>query len=151
MRSYVYLSTVVLVLSAAVLSGGPLLAQEDAKAQIISIEETLWKAWKNQDTQPFEMHLSDDTVNINAGGITSGKAQVIQSVAGGTCDVKSYSLSDWKVHQLTEDTAILTYRAQQSGTCDGEPIPAAVYASSVYLKKGGKWLAASYHETPVAK
>lgn len=149
MKIHLYTRTVVLVVLAALSATG--MAQEDAKTQVISIEKSLWEAWKARDAQPFNMHLTDDSMNIGANGITVGKAKVVELITGGDCDIKSSSLSDWTLHQVSADTAILTYRASQEGTCGGEKIPAAVLASSVYVKQNGKWMAASYHETPVSK
>jgi hypothetical protein len=44
----------------------------------------------------------------------------------------------------------MTYTAMQDGVCSGKTIPAKVRASVVYVKRGGKWLAALYMETPAA-
>jgi len=60
-------------------------------------------------------------------------------------------LSDMKVHRVASDTAILTYKAVVEAICAGNKLPAEVYARSVWVKQGGKWLAASYQETPVMK
>lgn len=43
----------------------------------------------------------------------------------------------------------MTYKAKQDTTCGGNKVPAEVVASSVYVNKGGKWLAASHQESPV--
>jgi hypothetical protein len=65
--------------------------------------------------------------------------------------VKTFSLSDWKLSMAGKDTAILTYKASQDAVCDGNKLAAEVYSGTVYVKKGDKWLAASYQETPAVK
>jgi hypothetical protein len=151
MKSAVYLTSAALALALVVVAGGTLWAQDDVQSKVTSIEKSLWEAWKAHDAKPFEMYLTEGTVNINAGGISAGKAQVIKEIADNPCDVDSFSFSDWKLHKLSEDTVMLTYHATQKGMCDGEALPEEVYVSSTYVNKGGKWMAASYHESSIPK
>jgi hypothetical protein len=44
----------------------------------------------------------------------------------------------------------LTYKGVADGTCGGTAIP-PVWASSIWVNRGGKWSAASHQETPIAK
>jgi hypothetical protein len=62
--------------------------------------------------------------------------------------VKSYELSDIKVTFFNSDSALLTYKGTQDGTCAGKTVPPSVWASSLYVRRGGKWYAASHQETP---
>src|SRR5947209_2049295 len=121
------------------------------KAQILkklSANETkLWDAWKNKDAKPFQMWLSADSVMISEGGI-EGKGDVTKEMAAMPCEVKSYSLSDWKLTMINPGAALLTYKGSAVGTCAGTAIP-TVWASSIWVNRGGKWLAFSHQETPV--
>ena len=76
---------------------------------------------------------------------------MIKALTQQSCDVRSFTFSNLQVHEVSADTVILTYQAKQDATCDGHKLPETVFVSSVYVNKGGKWLSASYHETPVAK
>ena len=118
------------------------------QSTLVSIEEKLWEAWKNRDGKPFEMHLAADCIEIGGTGIRS-QAQIVERISGGACDVQGYSLSEWNLHRISDDTAILTYKASQvDATCDGNKVPAQVYANTVFVKRGEKWLAAAHQETP---
>ncbi len=55
-----------------------------------------------------------------------------------------------EVHRITSDTALLSYKASQDATCDGNKISARVLVSSVYVNRDSKWMAVCYHESPVA-
>lgn len=140
-------SALVVCLSLAFTSG--LFAQDDVKSTVTTIEKNLWEAWKNNQTAAFEEHLADNSVSINPQGVSAGKEEAIKSMTGTPCDVRSFSFSDWQVHQLSSDTVLVTYKAKQDATCGGAKIPSNVVASSVYVKKDGKWLAASHQETPL--
>ena len=76
------------------------------------------------------------------------KADVVKMMATDTCDVKSYTLSDWKVTLADPNTAVLTYKGSAEGTCGGQPIP-PVWASSLWVNRKGRWLAFSHQETPI--
>ena len=130
---------------------GTVSAQESLDAKLATIEKSLWEGWKNGDAKPFETGLTADSINITATGITMGKAQIIKDITSGDCKVASYSLADVKAHQLTKDSAMLTYKASQDAVCRGKKIPDEVYVSAVYVNQNGAWKAASYHETPVVK
>jgi uncharacterized protein (TIGR02246 family) len=129
--------------------GSPVFAQEDVKSTVTSIEKNLWDAWKNNDTAVFQQHLADEAVGVGPQGVLAGKDQLIRQMTDKPCDVRDFSFSDWEVHQISDDTVLVTYKAKQDATCDGTQIPAEVVASSVYVKRDGKWLAASHQETPL--
>ena len=50
---------------------------------------------------------------------------------------------------LDTNVALLTYTATQDGMCEGKAIPDKVRAMVNYVKRGGKWLEASYMEKPM--
>jgi hypothetical protein len=52
---------------------------------------------------------------------------------------------------LNQDVAILTFSATQDATCGGAAEPSPVWASTVFVKRGGKWLAAFHQETPAQR
>jgi len=115
--------------------------------QLSAKETKLWEAWKNKDPKPFQAGLSADSVMIGSGGV-SNKADAIKEITSGGCDVKSFTLSDWKLAMIDADAAVITYKGAAVGTCGGQPIPAA-WASSVWIKRGGRWQAFSHQETNV--
>ncbi len=99
------------------------------KAQILkklSANETaLWNAWKSKDAKPFQMWLSADSVMVGETGV-AGKGDVTKMMESMPCDVKSFT----------------------EGTCGGTAIP-TVWASSVWVNRGGKWMAFAHQETAV--
>ena len=123
------------------------------KAQILkklSASETkLWEAWKNKDAKPFKANLTANSVMIGDTGV-SGKNDIVKMMASMPCEVTSFQLSDWKLTMLNSGTALITYKGSAEGTCAGAPIP-TVWASSVWVNRGGRWLSATHQETPLAK
>ena len=68
-------------------------------------------------------------------------------------------LSDWKtsefkvdglkVKTLTRDVALVSFQATIKGTYKGKEVPSPVQVVEVWMNRDGKWLQASYQETPV--
>jgi hypothetical protein len=120
-----------------------------SKAQLLrklSASETkLWEGWKNKEPKPFQANLSADSIIVGGGGV-SGKADSIKEITGGDCQVTSYTLSDWKLTMIDSDAALLTYKGAAAGTCGGQAIPTS-WASTVWVKRGGRWQAFTHQET----
>jgi hypothetical protein len=125
-------------------------AQENGsvEAQIIALEKQGWEAWKNKDTAFIQGFIPEDGLVISSDGV-SNKSQYLKDVAG--CEIKSYSLDNFKFVMLDKNAALLTYTATQDGVCGGKKIPSKVRASVNYVRRGGKWLWAMYMETPMAQ
>ena len=124
----------------------PGMSRAQSQRIIIATEKKLWEAWKNKDLKPFRANLSADSVMIGDQGVADKNA-AIKGLESMACEVKSYELSDIKVTFLNSSAALVTYKATQDATCGGEKAPAAMWASSAYVMRGGKWLAASHQET----
>ncbi|RPI23054.1 MAG: nuclear transport factor 2 family protein [Acidobacteria bacterium] len=137
-----------LVLCLCFVFANSLFAQDVVKSTVTSIEKSLWEAWKNKDMTVFEKNLTEDAVNITSQGVNFSREQYVKELTAHPCEVRNFSLSDWQVREISSDTVLVTYKAKQDATCEGMKVPANIVASAVYVKKNGKWLAASYHESP---
>lgn len=120
------------------------------KDQLIGLERQAWEAWKNKNGGYFQTFLSDDSIGVGAQGIAR-KAQIVSGISGSPCDIKGYTLDNFDLVMLDRDAAILTFKATQEATCGGVAEPSPVWASTVYVKRGGKWQAAFHQETPAAQ
>ena len=118
------------------------------EAQIIALEKASWEAWKNKDASWFRTNQADDALSVHADGVTN-KTQGINDIAA--CEVKSVSLKDFKFLMIDKDVALITFTGNQDAVCGGKTQPAIVRASSVYVKRGGKWLNVFYTEVPAAQ
>jgi hypothetical protein len=117
---------------------------------LVGLEKQSWEAWKNRDGKFFQEFLSDDHVELGAGG-AAGKAEVVESVASPACTVKSYAVDHFKLAVLDTRTALLTYHAAQDTTCGGKAVPSPAWVSSLYIKRGDRWLNVLYQQTPTPK
>ena len=119
------------------------------KAQIIALEKAGWEAWKNKNANWFQNNTTEECIWISSEGI-SNKMQMIKSTQT-DCNVKSVSIDDFKFVILSETTVLLTYVAIQDGYCGNKKLSEKIRASVNYVKRGGKWLEASYMETTIVE
>jgi hypothetical protein len=65
--------------------------------------------------------------------------------------ITSWAISDEKVIWIAPDTAIVAYKWTGAGTFNGQPIASPVYATTVWTKKGEKWMAVFHQESEAKK
>jgi hypothetical protein len=60
----------------------------------------------------------------------------------------NYKIEGLKVRSITPDVALVSYRATITGTYKGKEVPWPVTLAKLWVRRHGKWLEASYQETP---
>jgi hypothetical protein len=149
MKKKIMIMMIAIAASSVALGQTTMSKDSKVEAQIIALEKAGWEAWKNKDSSWTRDNVTEEFLLINSDGV-SNKTQVVKSTAT-DCEVKSYSLDNFKFVTLDKDSVLMTYTAMQDGVCSGKTIPSNVRASVVYVKRGGKWLEALYMETPTVK
>jgi hypothetical protein len=121
-------------------------ASTSGDEKIISIEKQLWEAWAKKNGKTFEDNFSPDALVALETGIFD-KTATVKDINSSNCDVKDYALSGEKVTWLDKTTALLTFKSAVHATCNEKPIPEHYICSSIYVKRGTKWLLAFHQET----
>ncbi len=114
------------------------------ETQIIALEKASWEAWKKKDGSWFQNNTTDEWLLVNNVEVET-KTELIDGIAT-DCEVKSFSLNNFKFVMLTKDSAFITYKAMQDAVCEGSTLAQNVHSSAVYVKRGGKWLQSLYME-----
>ncbi len=65
--------------------------------------------------------------------------------------MRNYSLGPIAVTPVTADAVLVTYRAEQDTVCGEAKVPSPVWATSLYARRGGRWVNVMYQHTPVAR
>jgi hypothetical protein len=117
------------------------------RSALVALERQSWEAWKNRDTSFFRANMAENAIQNGRTGLAK-KDEIVRSIAS-DCDVTSFALdeSSLQVTMVDPNTALLTFKATQDATCGGTKAPSPVWATSMYVRRGGKWLNAFYQET----
>ena len=146
-RSVIALALLTLIVPFAL---GQMKRNNSVEAQIVALEKKAFGAWKNKDRKFFEEHMFAAGQYLDSDGV-GGKAQYVKAIIDNNCTVSRYSLDNTKVTMLGKDVALLTYRYAHDAVCGGKPEASPLWASTVYVRRGGKWLIAFHQEIPAAQ
>lgn len=120
--------------------------------ELLTVERQFWDSWKNGKPEVFKELMASDAVFFGQFGVAS-KADIIQQQEESVqvCTVESYALTDSRAIRIDENAAILLYEANQHATCGGGTVRPIMHGSSVYAKRGGKWINLFRSEVPPAQ
>lgn len=144
-----FIMTLTLVALAHTFTAGQARRHNSVGADIVALEKRAFEAWKNKDKRFFEENMSRDGQYIDQNGV-GGKAQYVRAIIDNDCKINGYALDDTKVTTLGRDAALLTYKYTYDIICGGKPETGLLWSSTVYVKRGGKWLIAFHQEIPAA-
>jgi hypothetical protein len=109
----------------------------------VAREKSLWDALKRKDWDTFAAGLAEDQIEVQPAGVhdRAGTLAAVKAV-----DFNRMTVSDFKATKFDDDATLVTYTVKGPGP-DGKPFEER--ASSIWVKRGAKWLAVFHHGTPV--
>jgi ketosteroid isomerase-like protein len=137
------LCTLLIVTSGVLAAAG---AKEDVAKDVERAVQAVQTAFNKGNVGAVKALLTEDHVALLSYAHFSNAADQLKVLS----DFKfsEYTIADLTVKPLTGDVAQVTYRATIKGTYAGKVVPSPVYVGEVWVKRDGKWLQASYQETP---
>jgi hypothetical protein len=113
---------------------------------LIAREKEVWELIKKKDVQGFSAYLADEQLYVSNDGVHS-KAETGKGIAEGS--LSELTLDEWRVVMINKDTALVSYRAAAKGMVKGQESSGVSRESTVWARRGGKWLAVFHQTTPV--
>ncbi len=115
--------------------------------ELIDLEQSAWEALTSSGADAaafYDRVLADHILMLLPGGmVIDDRAQVVDSMKGADWD--SFELSDSRVVPLSDDSAIVAYRAHaRRGDSDYEAL-----FNSTYIRENGSWRLTLHQQTPV--
>ena len=92
--------------------------------------------------------LTDDFVGVGPLGFVLTKEQWLGRFAGGL-SYESFAFEEVDV-RLYGEMAVLTGRQKQAGAFQGNDVGGEFRATVVLVERGGRWLLAGWHASPIA-
>jgi hypothetical protein len=111
----------------------------------IGLERQVWEALRRGDAEADAALLSDDFLGVYPTGFAD-RAEHAGQLAGGPT-VASYELYDARLIVVSDSDAMLCYRADWRRFGTGERDAAeAMYVSSLWSRRGDRWLNTFSHD-----
>jgi hypothetical protein len=116
---------------------------------LIANEQKLNDAVIKGDAATFKSMVADDGSSIDDHGVMS-TADFTKMLKPGIAKITDMRLDAFKVLWVDANTAVLTYTWTGKGTFMDQPVHSPTYCSTVYTRRGTKWVAVYHQETSAA-
>ncbi len=118
--------------------------------ELVRTETGFFEAWKTNNQAYFREHMPEGGIFWGENGTFSRDQHLAeQQTSAKACTVEGYGLSDFGALPLATGAYLLTYKAEQYATCNGEKAPVHMNGSSIYVFKTGHWQAIYRAEVPL--
>ena len=124
-------------------------ARADSADEVERARQTIQTAFNKGDVDTLKSLMTQDLITTLAYARFTDRADLLKVL--GELKISEYKMDGLKVKTLTNDVALTSYLATIKGTYKGKAVPSPVQVVEVWIKRDGKWLQASYQETPVDK
>jgi hypothetical protein len=117
--------------------------------QIVANEKVIIDAIVKNDPKTFHSHVVSDSLMLGGEGVM--KVADFDKMMGqmkADCKIAKWGLTDSTFYWLNDSSVVHVYKTSIDGTCQGQRLP-AVWSSTVWVNKGGKWLGGFHQESPV--
>lgn len=114
---------------------------------LIAKEKLSWELAIKRDGASYRALHAPDYFTVSGTGY-SDRALSESSAMDANVQFDQCNFLEFRIHFVSENTVLLTYRAKASGLDHGKPFQLDSYASSLWRKREGKWLNVFYQATP---
>ena len=133
-----------LIVAVAGLSTGD--TQEDVAREVATAVHAVQTAFNKGDVDTLKRLMTEDHVTILTYAHFSNAADQLKNLSD--WKFTAYKIDGLKVKVLTADVALVSYQAAIQGTYQGKEVPSPVWVGEVWVRRDGRWVEASYQETP---
>ena len=140
------LKSVVLAMLASLVLPSVMQAQ-DVKADILANETKVWRTFlgTHPDTAAFERLVVPNYLCIEANGVLMTKAENVAQLTHLT--FSSFKIQDPQIRVLSPSAALIVARVRFAGTANRHSMSGETLTSTVWVKRGNRWLAQIHTET----
>ena len=122
--------------------------QSAIERELTGLEKKYWQALVDRNVEAALEMTADPCIVTGAQGVASiGHKEFRQMMKSDTSTLERFDLDDVKVHQLTDDTAVVAYNVREQMTVEGKPLTLEAADASTWVRKNGKWLCALHTES----
>jgi hypothetical protein len=116
-------------------------AQTSPLAELTALENQFFSAWQSKSIAAVENNIASEGVSWSEWGIFDKAKQIEnQKAANANCTVRSWELKDIRLVPVSADSAMILYTVNQDALCGGSAAPTPVANSSLWVKRGGRWV-----------
>jgi ketosteroid isomerase-like protein len=111
----------------------------DLEKTVVKVAHDMSAALTKSDLDAATKMLADSYYAVTPDGGTVGKTEFLADLKSGKFKLETNTLDDLKVHFVTADLAVITYRSTDKGTYDGHDLSGQYRWLDVLAKRNGTW------------
>ena len=115
----------------------------ETTSDVTADEKMVWDAIKRKDADAFASYITDDSIEVEPMGVLD-KAGSVKTIT--MFDASKAALSDFKTVKFDDDASLVTYMVKGPSPDFGK---LGERHSTIWINRGGKWLAAFHEGTEV--
>ncbi len=121
--------------------------QQSVRSIVLENERKIWEGFKARDANAVSALLADDVqvVTVNGRFNKSGFLRIVPQLP----EIPSYTITNASVISPNKDVAILTYDCKYV-TKEPRPMNHSAFQTTVWVNRGGNWVAVFNQETKVS-
>ena len=108
------------------------------KDAMMAKEKAAWQAFKDKNAADFKKVVHAEFIGVYDEGVSDMQKELAEMQKW---DMKSFTISDYKVVPVGTDTTISTYKVTVEGTFNGKDASGSYNAGSVWKSQKGEWQA----------
>jgi ketosteroid isomerase-like protein len=123
--------------------------EENMRTELLGLERRYWQGIKDRDIETC-LSLTDDPCIVagSQGFMRVNKETFRKIMESATYTLHSFKIDDdAELHLLSPDIAVLAYDVHEDLTVDGKAVSLDATETSVWVRKGGRWLCSLHTES----
>ncbi|MEO7192386.1 MAG: nuclear transport factor 2 family protein [Vicinamibacterales bacterium] len=116
---------------------------------IAANEQKINEAFAKRDAATMKTFIADEAVGVDMTGYTP-VADTLKQLPTMDVKISEQNLANFKYTWVDANTVVVSYTWTGKGTAMGQPVPSPAYASTVWTKRGAKWVALFHQESAAA-
>ncbi|MBI2653481.1 nuclear transport factor 2 family protein [Candidatus Woesearchaeota archaeon] len=117
----------------------------DIKKTLVKLEKQFWNADKDRDSNFYKKNTTGKSVAVGQLGVAN-KKMILKMMSSNPQKLLSYTIQNPRAISLTNDVALLIYKAAGTTVNKGKKSRFSALATSAYVRTKGKWLAAFHQQ-----
>ena len=124
-------------------------ARADTVDEVERLVRTIKTVFDSGDVEMLKRLMTEDHMATLSYVRFSNRADQLKVL--GEFKISAYEIEGLKVKALTGSAALASFQANIKGSYKGKEVPSPVQVMEVWIRRDGKWLQASYQETPIGE
>ena len=118
------------------------------ETELKKLKKEMWRANREGDGSFYERVVRDDALTVSKHGVAN-KADIVPNVTKNENPFLKTTLTGLKVLQISDDSALVTYKATVTALIDDAEQKFQVLATSVYARDDDEWRSVFHQQTEV--